>query len=87
MAEIRDRMERRHVREKTVIDHLAEKLFDPTASADDGHTAQKSTTPPGSQSRAKFARSGTLARVASRPFGESRGVPQRQLPRIGSFRI
>jgi hypothetical protein len=47
MADISDRMERRHVREKTIIDHLAEKLFDPSASADDGHTVQQATTSAG----------------------------------------
>jgi hypothetical protein len=46
MAKSRDRMERRHVREKTVIDHLAEKMFEPSP-ADDGHTVQKSTTSTG----------------------------------------
>lgn len=47
MAEIRDRMERRHVREKTIIDHLAERVFDPAASVDDEHTVQKSNTSTG----------------------------------------
>jgi hypothetical protein len=46
MTKSRDRMERRHVREKTVIDHLAVKMFDPPP-ADDGHTIQKSTTSTG----------------------------------------
>jgi hypothetical protein len=47
MAEIRDRMERRHVREKTIIDHLAERVFDTAASVDDEHTVQKSNTSTG----------------------------------------
>lgn len=29
-----DRMKRRHVREKAVIDHLADKVFEPAASID-----------------------------------------------------
>jgi len=29
-----DRMKRRHVREKTVIDHLADKMFEPETSID-----------------------------------------------------
>jgi hypothetical protein len=40
-------MERRHVREKAVIDHLAEKVYDPTATADDGQTVQNPTTSTG----------------------------------------
>jgi hypothetical protein len=43
---IPDRMERRHVREKTIIDHVADKLFEPT-SADDGHTVQDPKTSTG----------------------------------------
>jgi hypothetical protein len=43
----RDRMERRHVREKAVIDHLAEKVYDPASTADDGHTVQDSMTSTG----------------------------------------
>jgi hypothetical protein len=46
MAKSRDRTERRHIREKTVIDHLAEKMFDPPP-ADDGHTVQDSTSSTG----------------------------------------
>ena len=30
-----DRMRRRHVREKAVIDHLADKMFEPAASIDE----------------------------------------------------
>jgi len=30
-----DRMKRRHVREKVVIDHLADKVFEPAASIDE----------------------------------------------------
>jgi hypothetical protein len=40
-------MERRHVREKAVIDHLAEKVYDPAATGDDGHTVHKPTTSTG----------------------------------------
>jgi hypothetical protein len=29
-----DRMKRRHIREKAVIDHLADKVFEPAASID-----------------------------------------------------
>ena len=47
MAKPRDRMERRHVREKAVIDHLADKLYDPERSADDGNVVQNSTTSTG----------------------------------------
>lgn len=47
MARPRDRMERRHVREKAVIEHLADKVFDPTATADDGHVVQNPATPTG----------------------------------------
>jgi hypothetical protein len=47
VAGSRDRTERRHVREKAVIDHLAEKVYDPTARADDGHTVQDSKTSTG----------------------------------------
>jgi len=43
MAE--DRMKRRHKREKTVIDHLADKVFEPTA--DDGAAAQDPKTSTG----------------------------------------
>jgi hypothetical protein len=47
MAKTRDRMERRHVREKTIIDHLADTLFDRMPSADDGQMVQKPTTSTG----------------------------------------
>ena len=47
MARPRDRMERRHVREKAVIDHLADKVYDPTATADDEHVVQNPTTSTG----------------------------------------
>ena len=47
MAKPRDRMERRHVREKAVIDHLADKLYDPERSADDGSVVQNPTTSTG----------------------------------------
>jgi hypothetical protein len=47
MANTRDRMERRHVREKAVIDHLAKRLYQPMPSADDGHTIHEPTTSTG----------------------------------------
>ena len=47
MAKSADRMERRHVREKAVIDHLADKLYDPEGSVDDGHVVQNPTTSTG----------------------------------------
>ena len=34
MAGTRDRMERRHVREKAVVQHVAKRLYEPQASAD-----------------------------------------------------
>jgi hypothetical protein len=34
MARIRDRMARRHVREKAVVQHVAKRLFEPKASAE-----------------------------------------------------
>ena len=47
MANPHDRMERRHVREKAVIDHLADKMYDPEGSADDGPVVQNPTTSTG----------------------------------------
>ena len=41
-----DRMKRRHVREKSVIDHLADKVFEPTASIDQ-QVRHSPTTPTG----------------------------------------
>ena len=35
MSESSDRMKRRHIREKSVIDHLADKVFEPAASIDE----------------------------------------------------
>jgi hypothetical protein len=43
----RDRMERRHVREKAVIDHLAEKVYDPAATGGDGSATQDPKTSTG----------------------------------------
>jgi hypothetical protein len=39
-----DRMKRRHVREKGVIDHLADKVFEPTASIDERPTHSPTTS-------------------------------------------
>jgi hypothetical protein len=39
-----DRMKRRHVREKTVIDHLADKMFEPAASIDEQPTHSPTTS-------------------------------------------
>lgn len=47
MAKTQDRMERRHIREKSVIDHLAKKVFEPTASTEDDHATQDATTSTG----------------------------------------
>jgi hypothetical protein len=45
MARIRDRMARRHVREKAVVQHVAKRLFEPKASAD--AQVRDATTPTG----------------------------------------
>jgi hypothetical protein len=47
MAKTQDRMERRHIREKSVIDDLADKVFEPTASTEDDHATQDATTSTG----------------------------------------
>jgi hypothetical protein len=47
MANTPDRMKRRHVREKAVIDHLAEKVFDPSASPGAEAVTHGSTTEDG----------------------------------------
>jgi hypothetical protein len=47
MAKTHDPMERRQVREKAVIDHLAKRLYDPSASADEGRTVRNPTTSTG----------------------------------------
>ena len=48
MARPPDRMERRHVREKTIIDHVADKLYRPPGSApDDGHVVHDPKTSTG----------------------------------------
>jgi hypothetical protein len=39
-----DRMKRRHVREKAVIDHLADKVFEPTGSIDEQPTHSPTTS-------------------------------------------
>ena len=39
-----DRMRRRHVREKGVIDHLADKVFEPTGSIDKQTTHSPTTS-------------------------------------------
>jgi hypothetical protein len=39
-----DRMKRRHVREKAVIDHLADKMFEPAASIDEQPTHSSTTS-------------------------------------------
>lgn len=48
MPESSDRMKRRHVREKAVIDHLADKVFEPAASIDEqpNHSPTTSTGQP-----------------------------------------
>jgi hypothetical protein len=45
MPQAPDRMRRRHVREKSVIDHLAEKVFDPEGTVDEQtvHSPRTST--------------------------------------------
>ena len=42
-----DRMKRRHVREKRVIDHLAEKVFEPLPEKAPEHSVQNPTTDTG----------------------------------------
>ena len=44
---IADRMKRRHVREKRVIDHLAEKVFEPLPEKAPEHSVQSPTTDTG----------------------------------------
>jgi hypothetical protein len=39
-----DRMKRRHVREKAVIDHLADKVFEPETSIDEQPTHSPTTS-------------------------------------------
>ena len=46
MAKTRDRTERRHVREKAVVQHVAKRLYEPTTSIDE-QTVHSSTTATG----------------------------------------
>ena len=46
MSKSADRMRRRHVREKGVIDHLADKMYEPSASIDE-QTNHSPSTPTG----------------------------------------
>jgi hypothetical protein len=45
MAKPSEAAQRRHIREKTVIDHLADKVFEPTAEEE--HATQDATTSTG----------------------------------------
>jgi hypothetical protein len=44
MAKTRDRMERRHVREKAVVHHVAKRLYEPTAFIDEQAVHSPTTT-------------------------------------------
>jgi hypothetical protein len=62
MPESPDRMRRRHVREKAVIDHLADKVFEPAASIDEP-PHHSPTTSTGLPVEEQCERSGILARA------------------------
>jgi len=70
-----NRTKRRHVRDKAVIDHLADKVFE-TSSIPDAER-QSSTTDTGLSVENRCKRSGTQRRAGYRPSTRQRAADRR----------
>jgi len=68
MAKAGERTQKRHVREKATIDHLARDVYEPKAAGEE-HTAGSPRPRPACRSRIRFARDGIPARVGFPFFG------------------